>query len=115
MTKIFILNHTLDSNENLARHLTKDDKTSIKDGLLMLLKMFKDGDKDSLALSNEPKAEEIDPRSNMDAEQSWREEAESRQGTGNHSEKINSPRNYLGYIVNFISRLIFEILYLVRI
>ena len=96
MTKIFILNHTLDSNENLARHLTKDDKTSIKDGLLMLLKMFKDGDKDSLALSNEPKAEEIDPRSNMDAEQSWREEAESKQGTGNHSEKINSPRNYLG-------------------
>ena len=94
MTEIFILNHTIDLNENLAGSLTKSDKSSIKDGLLKLLKMFKDVDILSSVLKNELKAEEIEPRSNMDAEQSLGEEAETKEGAGNRSEQINSLRNY---------------------
>ena len=76
-------------------HLTKDDKASIKNGLSKLLEIFKDGDKDSWALKSEPNAAEIGSRSIMDAEGSLGEKSQSREGTGNHSEQINSPRNFL--------------------
>ena len=75
--------------------MTKDDKTSIKDGLSKLLELFKDVDKDSLALENQPNAEEVDLRSSMDAGRSLKEKSESREGTGNHSEQIKSPRYYI--------------------
>ena len=85
----------------MAGHLTKDEKTSIKDGLSKLLEIFEDGDKDSWGLNSEPDAAKIGSRSIMDAEGSLGEKSQSSEGTGNHSEQINSPRNYLDF--NLIS------------
>ena len=91
MNESYILNHTLDSTENIAENLTKDDKTSITDGLSKLLEMFKHGDKDSVGPKNVNNAKEIDSRSFMDEEQLSEEESESKEGTGNHSKELNNP------------------------
>ena len=91
MNESYILNHTLDSTENIAENLTKDDKTSITDGLSKLLGLFKDGDKDSVGPKNVNNAKEIDSRSFMDEEQLSEEESESKEDTGNHSKELNNP------------------------
>ena len=78
-------------NEHLARHLTKDHKMSLKEGLSTLLEIVKDGDNDSLALKNEPNVDEIDGSmeedgSSMEAKGSLGEKSQSRT-LSNHTGK----------------------------
>ena len=79
MNECFFLNYTLDLTENLAENLTKNDKTSIKDGLSKLLEIFKDENKDSVDAKNVNNARQID------SEELLEEEAGSKEGTGNRS------------------------------
>ena len=93
--RMFFLNCALDSTENSAENLTKNDKTSIIDGLSKLLEMFKD--KDTVALKNVNKARKIDAEKDTksleekDTESSEEEEeAKSKEGTGNRSKLFNN-------------------------
>ena len=77
--------------KDLAGNVTKDEKTSIKEGLLLLLEMLKDEGKDSLALRNSTKSRQIDSRSHKDTEESIEEDAESGKGSGYPSKGISKP------------------------
>jgi len=88
--KLLDRDHGTDLNEHLARHLTKDHKMSLKEGLSTLLEIVKDGDNDSLALKNEPNVDEIDGSmeadgSSMEAKESLGEKFQSR-ALSNHTE-----------------------------
>merc|ERR1712126_431240 len=74
--KLLDREHGKDLTENLAENLTKNDKTSIKDGLSKLLEIFKDENKDSVDAKNVNNARQID------SEELLEEEAGSKEGTG---------------------------------
>ena len=71
--------------------MTRDEKTSIKEGLLLLLEMLKDEGKDSLALRDSTKSRQIDSLSNKDLEESIEEDAESEKVSDYPSKKITKP------------------------
>ena len=96
---MFFLYCSLDLTENLAENLTKDDKTSIKDGLSKLLEIFKDEDKDTVAPKN------VNSGKQIDAEELLEEEAGSKEGTGNRPKQFNNPSRF---IIIFKLLLIFQ-------
>ena len=75
--------------EEFVGNMTKGEKTSIKEGLLLLLEMLKDEGKDSLPLRDSTKSRHINSRSNKDTEESIEEDAESGKGSGSSSKEIN--------------------------
>ena len=77
--------------EDLAGNVTKDEKTSINEGLLSLLEMLKDGENDQLSLGNSIKSRQLDSRSIKDTEESIEEDAESGKGSGYASKEMNKP------------------------
>ena len=81
----------LDLKKDLVENMTNDEKTSIKEGLLLLLEILKDEEKDSLEPGNSSKTKQTNSRSFKDTEESIEEDAESGKGTGNTSKEITEP------------------------
>jgi len=96
--KLLDREHGTDSTENSAENLTKNDKTSIIDGLSKLLEMFKD--KDTVALKNVNKARKMEAEKDTksleekDTESSEEEEeAKSKEGTDMDKDTYVDPDN----------------------
>ena len=88
--------------EEFVGNMTKGEKTSIKEGLLLLLEMLKDEGKDSLAPRDSTKSRHIDSPSNKDTEESIEEDAESGPGSGHPSKEITKPSKCSNLYLNSI-------------